>query len=556
MTATSQVAGRAELSTRTPDGKTQSVVLENPRYTVGRLATNQLAFPNVEGLSREHLAVELRNSEWIVRDLGSTNGTFVNGKRISTPTPLHSDDKITAGQLTLTFKLVQPPAGTAAPRSETVIFVDSSAVIPEMSTTATLRAALEGEKGAAGDKHMQALIRAGRELSGNMPLESLFELILNLSVETAGASRGALMIVEDGELQVRATRGAGLRISSSVRDVVLNEKRSLLVHDALSDGAFSGRESIVAQQIRSILAVPLQTEERVIGLVYLDSSFMVREFKNDDLNLLTVMANIAAIRIEHARLAQVEQAEKMRAQELEHAARIQRSILPTQFPPFPDRKEFDLHAAMVPAKEVGGDLFDFFLLDDDHLGFVIGDVSGKGAPAALFMAVSRTLLRATARHESSPGQCFSYVNADLMEQNVSSMFVTMFYGVLDLRTGELRYANAGHNPAYIFSPDGTLRALKSKSGPMLGIFEGLPYRTLTEQLKPGEKILLYTDGVPEARNKDGEFGDERLEQFIAQHAAESVEELTRNLHKAVQDFAAGTPQFDDITVLALRYAAG
>jgi sigma-B regulation protein RsbU (phosphoserine phosphatase) len=557
MTATPKGLALPELSIRTPDGKTQSVVLDSPRYSIGRLPTNQLAFQAVEGLSREHLAIERQGDAWMVRDVGSTNGTFLNGKRIETPAYLNTGDKIIAGQLTLVFTQPSPPepplGSKAALKEATVIFVDGASSLGELATTATLDGALQGEQAVGGDRHMQALIRAGRELSGNMPLEDLFELILRLSVETAGASRGALMLLEDGGLQVRATVGAGLRISSSVRDVVLKEKRSLLVHDALSDGAFSKKESIVAQQIRSILAVPLQTEERVIGLVYLDSSFLVREFKNDDLNLLTVMANIAAIRIEHARLAQVEQAEKMRSQELEHAARIQRSILPTTFPPFPQRTEFELHAAMVPAKEVGGDLFDFFMLDDHHLGFVIGDVSGKGAPAALFMAVSRTLLRATARHEPSPGQCFIYVNEALMEQNVSSMFVTMFYGVLDLRTGELQFANAGHNPAYVFSPDGTLRALKSKSGPMLGIFDGVPYRTITDRMQPGEKILLYTDGVPEARNKAGEFGDARLEKFIADHAAEGAEELTRSLHREVNDFAAATPQFDDITVLALRY---
>ncbi|HXP86413.1 MAG TPA: SpoIIE family protein phosphatase [Bryobacteraceae bacterium] len=540
-----------ELSIRTPDGRTQSILLDQPRYGVGRLATNELAFQSMDGLSRDHLALERQGAEWMVRDLGSTNGTFVNGKRIEAPTRLHPDDRITAGQLTLVFK------EAAVPQPQDVVFVESSPDLEALTTTATLHAALEGEQGVGGDRHMQALIRAGRELAGRMPLENLFELILNLSVETVGASRGALMILENGELQVRATLGAGLRISSSVRDMVLKERRSLLVRDALTDRAFSGRESIVQQQIRSILAVPLQTEERVIGLVYLDSPFLVHEFKNEDLNLLTVMANIAAIRIEHARLAQIEQAEKIRAQELEHAALIQRSILPSQFPAFPHRTEFELHAAMVPAKEVGGDLFDFFLLDDDHLGFVIGDVSGKGVPAALFMAVSRTLLRATARHEPSPGQCFAHVNETLMDQNVSSMFVTMLYGVLDLRSGQLQFANAGHNPAYVFSADGALRALTGKSGPMLGIFGAHQYRTLTDCIKPGETILLYTDGVTEARSKLGEFyGDERLQKFILDHAGEDAVELTRNLQGAVQEFSAGTPQFDDITVLALRYSSG
>jgi sigma-B regulation protein RsbU (phosphoserine phosphatase) len=214
---------------------------------------------------------------------------------------------------------------------------------------------------------------------------------------------------------------------------------------------------------------------------------------------------------------------------------------------------------MVPAKEVAGDLFDFFLLDDHRLGIVIGDVSGKGVPAALFMAVSRTLLRASAQHQQSPGDCFTYVNDTLVEQNIASMFVTLFYGVLDLRTGALEYANGGHNPAYVFSPFGTTRTIEGKSGPVLGIFGGARYGTLTDQLQPGESLLLYTDGVTEARSNTGGFlGDEffgevRLESFIAGHASKRAEDLTASLLKAVQAFASGAPQSDDITVLVLRY---
>ena len=320
---------------------------------------------------------------------------------------------------------------------------------------------------------MQALIHAGRELASNMPLEKLFALIMNLSVDAVGASRGALMTLEDGELKVRATKGAGFKISSHVRDQVIQERRSVLVRDALMDPALAARMSIVQQQIRSMLAVPLQTEDRVIGLIYLDSPYLVHEFTKDDLNMLTVMANIAAIRIENTRLAEVEQAEKLHAKELEHAALIQRSMLPSQFPPFPDRKDFALHAMMVPAREVGGDLFDFFLLDEDHLAFAMGDVSGKGVPAALFMAMTRTLLRVTAQLREPPGKCFTYMNATLGEQNISSMFVTLFYGVLNTRTGELQFGNAGHNPPYVISADGDAPAVAAKERTHAGRMGGV-----------------------------------------------------------------------------------
>jgi phosphoserine phosphatase RsbU/P len=241
--------------------------------------------------------------------------------------------------------------------------------------------------------------------------------------------------------------------------------------------------------------------------------------------------------------------------ELSIAARIQQSILPRQFPPFPERKDFDLHAAMVPAKEVGGDLFDFFLLDRDHLGLVIGDVSGKGVPAALFMAVSRTLLRATALQRIAPGACLQYLNTTLAAQNASSMFVTIFYGILDTRTGEMEYAIGGHNPPYLFTKGGEVQQLPiGKSGMIVGLIDGAEFETDSCRLAPGDGILLYTDGVTEAVNAAEEFyGEERLEPFLAERAAAPVEQLVSELHGAVQGFAAGMPQADDITVVALRY---
>ena len=175
------------------------------RYSVGRLASNELSFQGVdERFSREHFALELQGADWSVRDLGSTNGTFVNGTRIAAPTILRSGDQITAGQLTLRFK------GAGARRLQDVVFVDDA---PELTTTATLDGVPREERVPDTDRYMRALIRAGRELAGRMPLEDLFELILNLSLETVGASRGAVMIIEDGELVVRAKKGAALRIT-------------------------------------------------------------------------------------------------------------------------------------------------------------------------------------------------------------------------------------------------------------------------------------------------------------------------------------------------------
>jgi sigma-B regulation protein RsbU (phosphoserine phosphatase) len=400
---------------------------------------------------------------------------------------------------------------------------------------------------------MQAVITAGRELATHLPLDKLFELILSLSIDAVGAARGVLMTLEDGDLQVRSMRGKGLRMSSHVRDMVIREKRSLLVRDAMADSALAAHASIVQSQIRSMMAVPLQTDDRVIGLIYLDSSHLIKEFTKHDLSLLTVMANMAAVRIENARLAEIEQNEKLRAAELEQAAMIQRSILPSVFPPFPDRTDFELHAAMVPAKEVGGDLFDFFLLDPHRLAIVLGDVSGKGAPAALFMAIVRTLLRAAAFHESSPGACLTYVNQALVDQQTSGMFCTLFYAILNTRTGAVEFCSAGHCPPYILSRDGKLCALRERCGPMLGLFGGFQYPTPAAELAPGEALVIYTDGVTEACNKEGTFfEDSRLEALLAANATQPAEQLVRRVHAAVEKFEAGVPRADDITVLALR----
>ncbi|SPE42467.1 Response regulator receiver modulated serine phosphatase [Candidatus Sulfopaludibacter sp. SbA3] len=240
--------------------------------------------------------------------------------------------------------------------------------------------------------------------------------------------------------------------------------------------------------------------------------------------------------------------------ELTVAARIQQWMLPRDFPPFPGRSDFELHGAMTPAKEVGGDLFDFFLLDDDHLGVVIGDVSGKGVPAALFMAVTRTLLRGVALEGKSPGECLDYVNARLCSQSDSSMFVTLFYGILNTRTGEFRFASGGHNPPYLFKPGGHPRQLHGTGCLIVGCIPAAKYCTDGCILAPGEALLLYTDGVTEAMsNADEFFGEERLEKYLNEHVSTSAEQLVTNLLASLKTFAADAPQSDDITALVLRH---
>lgn len=238
--------------------------------------------------------------------------------------------------------------------------------------------------------------------------------------------------------------------------------------------------------------------------------------------------------------------------EMQVAGELQKSILPTKFPEIPC---LSLYAQMLPAKEVGGDFYDFFNLDADRIGLVMADVSGKGAPAAIFMAVSRTLLRLHALQGLDPGECLRHVNELLSLENPAAMFVTTFYGVFNYRTGELRYANAGHNPPYRLSARGQAQSLARTGGVALGVMEGLKYGSRTFQLEAGDHLLLYTDGITEAMDPaEALYGEERLEVFLEQHAQTSnPETLINALVQAVQAFASGAPQADDMTLLALHY---
>ncbi len=244
------------------------------------------------------------------------------------------------------------------------------------------------------------------------------------------------------------------------------------------------------------------------------------------------------------------------ASELHIAHSIQTAMLPTIFPPFPDRSEFDLFACMKPAKEVGGDFYDFFLIDDDHLALVIADVSGKGVPAALFMVIAKTLIKDRTLAGGTPAEILEFVNDRLCENNSMEMFVTVWLGILTISTGELIAANAGHEYPILRGPDGTFFLLKDAHSMPIATLEGLSYSGKQYHLKleKGSGLFLYTDGCPEAVNEqDEQFGTTRLLQVLNDHREASVEELPAIVNDSVRDFCRKALQFDDITLLYLKY---
>jgi sigma-B regulation protein RsbU (phosphoserine phosphatase) len=238
--------------------------------------------------------------------------------------------------------------------------------------------------------------------------------------------------------------------------------------------------------------------------------------------------------------------------ELNIAAQIQKSILPSEFPAFPEHGEFDLYAMMTPAREVGGDFYDFFFVDDDRLAVIIADVSDKGVPAALFMMISRTIFRSIAKQRKSPSQVLSETNDLLCEGNETGMFVTAFLAYYHLHTGRLTYSNGGHNAALLFGPNGVCRELAHKHSPALGVRPGLMYNEDVDTLEPRHILFLYTDGVTEASSPQDElYGVDRFTKLVCSCQSLKLSQMFNYIDKDLKEFQQGN-QFDDTTVLALK----
>ena len=550
------VSAAFELILRTPDGKSRPVPLAADRVSLGRSGANDLCYPDDAGLSRQHVLFEKMSGEWTVRDLGSKNGTLVNGTRISVAHTLKKGDRVSAGHLNIEFC----ETGAAQPGpSNTVVFVDSAVVTAAATTVASSLQGMMGSGAAEdfgktsvfqGSLQTRALIRAGRELAGHRPLAELFEVIMDLSLEAVGANRGVLMALEGGQLVVRAARGKGFQISSAVRDRVMKEGASVLVMDAQTDQAFRERVSIVAQNVRSMLAVPLQAKDRVIGLIYLDSPDMIQPFSREDLNLLTVMANVAAIRIEHARLAEVEQAEQMLAKDLAQAAQIQKGLLPRSSPKVAG---LDLAGSTAACRTVGGDYYDFITYPSGCVATLVGDVAGKGMPAALMMSSLQARVQVLFEESGSVAASVTRLNKAIASNCPDNRFITFFISVIDPATGDVTYTNAGHNPPLLIRRSGAVEKLTT-GGIILGIMPRFVYQQAQAHLDPGDVLVLFSDGVTEAAKPevDEEFGDERLADLIRQHAGESAEAMVQAVIDSVSQFTEGAPPADDITVVIAK----
>jgi phosphoserine phosphatase RsbU/P len=549
-----------ELLIYSPDGRVSPLPLSGSRIAVGRSSSVDLPFPDDSGLSRQHFAFELQGDDWTIQDLGSKNGTFVNNIPLKARLVLKPGDRITAGHLTIVYspesrsEFRKAPA--PAPEPEVVVFEGEAQKGDTTSSAAvTLEGALSNQTmliergGAKASAPLQALIKAGEQLSENRPLGELFQVILGLAIQAVNAQRGVVMTLENGELVPKAYKGEGFRISTAVRDQVIKEKKSLLVQNTALDQAFKARMSIVEQRVHTMMAAPLQAKDRIIGLIYVDSPVIVREFTKDDLSLLTLVGNVAAARLVNALLAEAEQAERIMKRDLAQAAEIQQGILPEQAP---EVAGLDLAGFNAPCRTVGGDYYGFVTLPQGRVGLALGDVSGKGMPAALMVMAFEARLRVLAEDEDTAATLVTRLNKITCANCPSNRFITFFYGILDPATGDLAFANAGHNPPFVMRTSGEVESLTG-GGPVLGILPMAVYKQEQARLAPGDLLVIYSDGVTEATNTaEQEFGEERLAEVLRNRRSEPASAIVSAVMESVNRFAMDAPQADDITLVVAR----
>ena len=411
-------------------------------------------------------------------------------------------------------------------------------------------------------RNLKALLGVAKALASEIKLDNLLQVIVAKAAEVMDAERATLFLYDKprNELWSKTTQKLEINeirvaLGVGIAGTVAKTRALINTGDAYADPRFDSTfDKQTGYRTRSILCLPLiGNGDSLVGVIQVLNKRNRQTFDEIDESLLAGLSDHITVALERGRLIEA-YIEKERLEEgLKLAHDIQMSMLPKTFPPFPERRDLDIFAAITPAKKVGGDFYDFFFLDEDRLCFAIGDVSGKGVPAALFMAVIKTLFKAIAGRVQNPGEILSTVNREICRDNDSQMFTTLFCGILDTRTGEIRYSNGGHNPPYHLSRAGVQQVPKT-GGRVLGLLEETTYAGSRLVLGPGETLLLYTDGVTEALDPAEQFFSERrLESILTQINFASAREQIEHLTREITLFAAGAEQADDITTLAIRF---
>jgi serine phosphatase RsbU (regulator of sigma subunit) len=543
--------------------------------TIGRSARNDLCIPDPFA-SRVHAEVRKEADQYILQDLGSANGTLYNGAPVDGTIKLSPGGRIRIGET----EIVYDDGSLSALLNATMITDSNSEPVPEATialnssdrSTSGLLETIEGartqptleeKRQFAGQGDLLALIsKVGVTLLASATLNETLQQIAALAFEAVPADRCLIMMREDGtqELKVKVAQlrdrkgNVGeIRVSRTIMEEVVGKGKAVLTADAQHDPLLMS-STMMLQPVRSVLAVPLGVGEKVFGLIYADSPMAEGRFSEDHLKVLTTLASVAAIRVENARLLEMQMERQRLENELQLASEIQQRFQPAAPPQVPG---YELQGISFPCYEIGGDYYDFIWRADGRLVITLGDVSGKGTAAALLMSSLHAAVHAQCSANNSIVETICAVNRYLAENIPSNRFVTLFYAELDPATGVLSFINAGHNPPLIVHAGGTVENLSSGGLP-LGIKPDAVFREGKTQLQNGDVLVIYSDGVSEAPNATGEeFGTSRLQDVVARNLDASAAGIRDRIEAALTKFAQGTPASDDITlVITKRMANG
>ncbi len=541
-----------------------SVPLESDRVTFGRGADNTL--PLLDPFcSTHHAVLTVEAGRYRVRDLGSKNGVFVNGKRIKGEADVRSGDEILIGQTRLSIDRrllsnVELSDGPQPSTSYNTIMKLNEILKKPDGQTATRAAppAADLEKIRSEHRVYSVMSEVSKALLLHEPLNELLEHIMELMSQNLPMDRCALLLREGSpeqlipkvvRIQDRSLAGQKMQISRSIVNMALEQELAVLCQDALADPRFGAKDSIISGHIKSAVCAPLWNNEKVIGIVYADRTALAEPFTEEDLRLLTLLANLAAVKIENARLFEKSLEKERMERELAVAAQIQRELLPKANPSLDG---YEICGLNIPCYEVGGDYYDFLTIDAERLGVIIADVSGKGVGAALLMASLRASLQSEISPGYDPAVMSSRLNEFVHRSSSSNCFITFVFCEITLKTGGVRYVNAGHNPPAVVKAKGGVERW-GPTGLCLGMFPDSRYDIGTSHLEKGDVMILFTDGLTESRNKAGrEMGEDSVLEFLKNNAKRPAGELLKDLRSRFQEFTAGVTPFDDTTVVLVK----
>jgi phosphoserine phosphatase RsbU/P len=531
-------------------GKGCSVDINPPKFALGRALGNDLVLSRM-GVSRSHAEVLIQDGEYLLRDLGSKLGTCVNDVRVE-QAKLKDGDRIQLG----------------GPQGATLRFHLGDilqTLLGSSDTTAQIGLSVRGFR------DVGELFAVFRALSSIPVLDDLLALVVDTAIELAGAERGFIMLKEqNGELSFRCARnerkrpldGASFQTSQRVPQDVFKTGKTVVINDLDFGDEVEGHNFTRQLGLRSISCVPLRYQTlhdsssqsvvenaETIGVLYVDSPHVGTELSKARIDALETLASEAAMAIYNARLYKDSQDKRRMDEQLNIAREIQQALFPE---PARDLGYAHVCSQSLPCYEIGGDYFDYFDLEDGRFGFAVGDVSGKGMPAALLASLIQGILSTQTLTDSPLATVIGAVNRHLARRSTGSRFATFFFGILDAE-GNCTYVNAGHNSPYLLRRDASMEEL-TVGGMVLGLFSTAQYESATIKLNPDDHLILFTDGVVEALNTMGEeFGLERLAAVLQANAQASAQEILACLKETVLSFAANAPQHDDITMMVLGY---